>query len=46
MVNDLVDRLPENMSARDAIQVLQEPIYQVQGGSNPYKGQFDNLKIN
>lgn len=46
MVNDLVDRLPENMSARDAIRVIEEPIYQVQGTTNPYKSEFDNLKIN
>ena len=42
IVNDMVNRLPENMSAREATRIIQEPIFQVQGASTSPLNQNGN----
>ena len=46
IVNDMVNRLPENMSAREATRIIQEPIMQVQGLSpSPLNQSGNSSKI-
>lgn len=46
MVNDMVERLPQNMSAREATRIIQEPIFQVEGAStSPFNQNGNSSKI-